>query len=283
MIHKRAGLRKACLSLVLIVTAYAAAPVNHLGQEAARAPAPGPDNEYLVGSTLWSQTSGEARALSYQAYNLAHLLLDQDLRQNRRRRQRPRAVIVDVDDTVLDNSPYQATIIRNRQSYPLGWTEWINRAQAEALPGAVDFLKYAASRGVRVFYVTNRKPEEKAGTAQNLKKLGFPNVTDETLLVRPASGSTNKEERRRNIANRFRVVLLIGDNLNDFAELFENAKTVTARQAAADHMRAEFGTRFIMLPNPMYGDWESAVYDYNFKLSDAEKAAKRRSLLRPIE
>jgi 5'-nucleotidase (lipoprotein e(P4) family) len=279
---KRAGLKKVCLSLALLIAINYEAPVRHLGQEGAAArQAPSADNEYLVSSVLWTQTSGEARALAYQAFNLARILLDQDSRANRKRRMR-RAVIVDVDETVLDNSRYQAWIIKERKSYPEGWTAWINRAEAAAIPGAIEFLNYARARGVRVFYVTNRKAEEKEGTRANLLKLGFPDVSDETLLVRTDPTVSSKEPRRRSIAQRYRIVLLIGDNLNDFAEALEKT-TISERLAATDRSKALFGTRFIMLPNPMYGDWENAAYDYNFKLTDAEKAARRHSLLKAIE
>lgn len=278
--NRGAGLKKACLSIALIITLYPLTSVTHLGQEAARAPSTGTDNEYLVGSVLWTQSSGEARALAFQAYNFARILLDQDLRANRRRGRKRPAVVVDVDETVLDNSPYQAWIIKERKSYPEKWTAWINRSEAEAVPGAVDFLKYARQRGVRVFYVTNRKQEEKEGTRANLLKLGFPDVSDETLLVR--TDDSSKEPRRLRIAEKYRIVLLIGDNLNDFAEVFEQSKTVASRIAAANQSKALFGTRFIMLPNSMYGDWENSVYEYNFKLTSDEKAARRRSLLKSI-
>ena len=265
---------------MLLIYVSTVAPVSHMGQQSAAQPAEGPDNEYLVGSTLWTQSSGEWRALAYQAYNFARVLLDQDLRANRKRRMR-RAVIVDVDETVLDNSRYQASLIREHKSYPQDWTAWINRAEAAAVPGAIEFLNYAHQRGVRVFYVTNRKAIEKEGTRVNLKKLGFPGVSDETLIVRTDADTSSKEERRRRIAQRYRIVLLIGDNLNDFAEALEKT-TVAGRIAATDQSKALFGTRFIMLPNPMYGDWENSVYEYNFNLKDAEKAARRRNLLKAV-
>ncbi|HEX8143606.1 MAG TPA: 5'-nucleotidase, lipoprotein e(P4) family [Pyrinomonadaceae bacterium] len=266
--------------MALLISLSAVAPLTSVGQEAARQqPQPGTSNEHLVASVLWTQSSGEARALAFQAYNFARILLDQDLRMNRRRRMR-RAVIVDVDETVLDNSRYQAWIIKERKSYPEKWTAWINRSEAEAIPGAVEFLRYAQQRGVKVFYVTNRKQEEKEGTRANLLKLGFPDVSDETLLVR--TNDSSKEPRRLSIAEKYRIVLLIGDNLNDFAAVFEQKKTVADRIAAANQAQALFGTRFIMLPNPMYGDWENSVYDYNFQLTEAEKSARRHSLLKSI-
>jgi 5'-nucleotidase (lipoprotein e(P4) family) len=235
-------------------------------------------NTYIEAATLYQQASGEARALEYQTYLLARMLLDRDLHNRRIKMQR--AIIVDVDETILDNSRYQGMLIKRGVNYPEGWTDWCNRAEATPIPGALDFLKYAHSRGVRVFYITNRKIAEKDGTARNLKSLGFPEVNDETLLVRTDTESDTKEPRRRSVAARYHIVLLMGDNLNDFSDVFEKSKTVAARLEATEKNRLQFGTHFIVLPNAMYGDWENAVYDYNLKLSSEEKQAKRRALLK---
>src|SRR5712692_7034572 len=239
---------------------------------------PPADKEYEVGGLLWQQSSGEQRALYYQAFALARMLLDRDLRNHRIRMRR--AIIVDLDETILDNSRYEAMLVNHRKNYPDGWTEWINRAEAAALPGSVEFLKYANARGVRVFYVTNRKQIEKEGTARNLKALGFPEVNDQTLLVRTDPKTDTKEPRRQAIDAKFHVVLLMGDDLNDFAEVFEKSKTVTSRIEATERNKSQFGTRFIVLPNAMYGDWENSIYQYNFKLREAEKAALRKGLLK---
>lgn len=273
--YKRLGVPRLLLALALLSSSVSLA--------AAQTPAPAPqpaDNEYQEGAILWTQASGEWRALAYQAFALARMMLDRDLRVNRRSRVR-RAVVVDVDETVLDNSAFQATLLKNRQNYsPRLWTEWVDRAEATALPGAVEFLRYAARRGVRVFYVTNRKTVEKGATAANLKRLGFPDVSDETLLVRTDPATSSKEPRRLAVSARHRVVLLVGDNLNDFAEVFDKSRTVADRIAAVDRNREQFGTRFIVLPNVMYGDWESAVYGYDSKLTEDEKAAKRKAHLK---
>lgn len=237
------------------------------------------NNEYQTGGVLWMQTSGERAALSYQAFALARMMLDRDLRTVHKRGRR--AVIVDIDETIMDNSRFQASLIKNHQTYTdQTWQAWVNRAEATAVPGALEFLKYATSRGVRVFYITNRKAAEKEGTATNLRQLGFPNVNDETLLVRTDTKSSSKEPRRQSVSARYRVVLLMGDNLNDFSDVFENAKTVDSRLAVTRQNQNRFGSRFIVLPNPMYGDWENAIYDYNFKLSDDEKDAKRKAALK---
>jgi len=238
------------------------------------------DNEYQVGAILWTQSSGEKAALAYQAFTLARLTLDRDLRMNRRGRMK-RAVIVDVDETIIDNSRFQAMMVQTNQAYNGKlWTDWVNRAEAIALPGAVEFLRYANARGVRVFYITNRKDIEKEGTATNLKKLGFPNVNDETLLVRTDPNNSSKEPRRQAVGAKYHVVLLMGDNLNDFAEVFENSKTVAGRLSAVEQNKNQFGARFIVLPNPMYGDWENAIYGYNNKLTETEKNARRKSQLK---
>ena len=238
------------------------------------------DKEYEVGAVLWQQSSGEHRALAYQAFALAKIMLDRDLRINRRGKLR-RAIVVDVDETILDNSAHEAWLIKNHRSYnPQDWTEWCNRAEAGAVPGAVEFLRYANSHGVRVFYITNRKEIEKDGTARNLKKLGFPEVTGETLLVRTDKDSSSKEPRRLGVSGKYHVVLLMGDDLNDFAEVFEQSKTVASRIEAVERNRAQFGAHFIVLPNPMYGHWEDAIYGSNSKLTEEEKAAMRRGQLK---
>jgi 5'-nucleotidase (lipoprotein e(P4) family) len=236
------------------------------------------DKENEVLATLWVQQSGEYRALCYQAYNLAHMLLDRDL-QNRQIRMR-RAIIVDLDETVWSTSTYAAMNIKQRTGYPEGWEAWMQQARATALPGAVEFLNYAASRGVRVFYVTNRKPVATEATAQNLKRLGFPLVNSETLLLRDDPSVESKTKRRKTIGAKYHVVLLMGDDLNDFDEVFEQSKTVATRLDATDRNKSQFGTHFIVTPNPMYGNWANSLYEYNFKLSEKEKSEKRHSLLK---
>jgi len=274
---KRKSARRLWLGAALLILNGSLSSFAQTASTAARCEA---DNGYQEGAILWTQTAGEVRALAYQAFALARMTLDRDLRTTHRGRKR-RAVVVDADETVLDNSRFQAKLLKDCQAYTSQrWSEWVKREEAEAIPGAVEFLRYAAARGVRVFYVTNRKESEKAATASNLKKLGFPGVSDETLLVRPDAGSSSKEPRRQSIAAKYRIVLLAGDNLNDFAEVFEQSRTIADRLAAVERNRAQFGARFIVLPNAMYGDWESAVYGYENGLTDEQKAARRKGQLK---
>lgn len=234
------------------------------------------NNDYQTAAVLWQQSSAEAKALQLQAYHLARLMLERDLRIHRRLRQKC-AVVVDVDETVLDNTPYQAFLIVNHQSFsPKSWEQWCNRAEANPIPGAVEFLTYAASRGVHIFYVTNRSEAEKAGTIRNLKQAGFPQVRGESVVVRAKESS--KEGRRQKINQRYRIVLFCGDNLADFSNLFEG-KTPEERSAAVDEARRRFGTQFIVLPNPMYGDWENAIYGKP-GLTEQEKENRRKAALK---
>jgi 5'-nucleotidase (lipoprotein e(P4) family) len=265
------------LNRLLAFLFIATASISTTSAQTAASQAKQADNEYQTGAVLWFQSSGEVRALQYQAYSLARLMLDRDFRLHGSDKRR-RAVVVDVDETVLDNSRYQASLIVNQKPYEAAsWTAWCNRAEATAIPGAVEFLRYAVRRGVHIFYVTNRRAAEKEGTARNLKQLGFPQVSNETLLLRADTAS--KEPRRQSLSKRYRIVLLAGDNLNDFTNLFEG-KSVEDRAAAVNAAQQKFGTQFIILPNPMYGDWESAIYKYNSQLKEEEKAKLRREALK---
>jgi 5'-nucleotidase (lipoprotein e(P4) family) len=264
----------------IISTYYAT--ISTAQQGAAQPQAIIADNEYQVGAILFMQKAAEFRALAYQAFNIARMRLDADFdkknlkKLSKAERRMTRAVVVDIDETVLDNSPHQAELIKNRMPFTSSiWTAWVNRREAKAIPGAVEFLKYANSKGVRVFYVSNRNEAEKQGTIDNLKAAGFPDVSDETVLVRTAE--SGKEARRQSISAKHRIVLLMGDNLNDFSNVFER-KSVTDRFAEVDRTRELFGRKYIVLPNAMYGDWESAIYEYG-RLSEVEKTAKRANAL----
>ena len=112
---------------------------------------------------------------------------------------------------------------------------------------------------------------QKTATIDNLKAVGFPDATAETVQLRQKDST--KEPRRLAIAEKYRIVLLIGDNLDDLSNIYEK-KSVDARFAEVDKTQAMFGHKFIVLPNAMYGTWESAIYDYG-RLSEIEKAQKR--------
>ena len=232
-------------------------------------------NEQTVMGTLWYQRAAEMRALCYQAFNTAKLVFDLDLEKGAPGKKR--AVVVDIDETVLDNSPYNAGFVDKDIGYPTGFAEWVNAAKADVVPGAVGFLNYVVEKGADVFYITNRKIRFKDATIKNLKAFGFPQVLDDHLLMREKS--SDKEPRRQIVRKDHRIVLLMGDNLNDFDNIFSK-KGIDERSAAVDTVKDKFGAQFIVLPNPMYGDWEGAVYDFNWKLTPKQKSEARKILLK---
>lgn len=248
----------------------------------AQATSPKADLDYQIAAVLYMQKSAEYRALCYQAYNLARLRLDADLdKKNVKRlpkdqRKLPRAIIVDIDETVLDNSPSQANGIRTGRPFSQAdWYAWGEMRKAKAIPGAVEFLNYAVSKSVKVFYISNRDEVQKPATIDNLKKAGFNDVSADNVLLRTAE--SGKDARRAMVGGKYRIVMLVGDNLDDFTGVFER-KSVADRFAEAERSRPEFGKRFIVLPNAMYGTWESAIYEYG-RLTEAQKAEKRAAAL----
>ena len=239
-------------------------------------------NEHAVMGTLYQQSSAEVRALQYQAFAIARIRLDQAgicypgaaLEDST---EKPLAVVVDIDETVLDNSPYQAQGILVNFSYPIGWNDWCNLSIAEPIPGALDFLNYADSKNVRIYYISNRKEVVREGTIKNLVDKGFPQAIDEQLFLR--TESVSKTARRDAVSLNHEIVLLMGDNLTDFADAFAH-KSIAERAKEVDDFKAEFGNKFIMLPNSTYGEWEGAVYDYDYKASSEEKDKKRKAALK---
>lgn len=249
---------------------------------------PDPSRDPALLAVTWVQHSAEYRALCRQTFNAARPLLeiarnDRDwtaaLEQSAQSdfRDLPWAIVVDVDETVLDNSPYAARRIVGGESYSsASWSQWVEEAQASPLPGAVEFLASAARIGVTVFYVTNRRHDAEARTRQNLARLGFPLADTESVDVvltfeeQPDWGS-DKGTRRAHVAKSFRILMLFGDDLGDFmsgvrpsldpathdaASLRRHGESLDDERALrTDDLAAWFGTRWFMLPNPTYGSW----------------------------
>ncbi len=279
-------IRKSSIVLILFSSLLFTGSHYLRGQQAV--PAPKADLDYQTGATLYMQKAAEFRAVAYQAFNLARWQLDADLdKKNVRRlpkseRKMPRAIIVDIDETVLDNSPAQAAGIRSGIAFNLPeWYSWSKMQKAKAIPGAVEFLNYAVSKGVKVFYISNRDEVQKPDTIENLKKAGFKDISAENVLLRQKDASGNnistKTPRREFVGQKYRIVLVMGDNLDDFSDVFER-KSVVDRFAEVDRIKNEWGKRWIVLPNAMYGTWENAIYEYQ-RLTEEQKAEKRAAAL----
>lgn len=236
-------------------------------------------NEQSVLAATWMQASGEFKALSYQAFNLAKMQFDTF--SDSYTGSKKIAVVVDADEAVIDNSAYQTWLIGKDFGYSSKtWAKWMEASEAKAMPGAKDFLNYVADNGGEVFYVTNRKIEGLEGTRKNLIELGFPNIDDKHLMLR--TSTSNKEPRREIIAENYNIALFVGDNLNDFSSDF-HVDTIEESHAAVEKNKNLFGTKFIVLPNPSYGDWEGKVYKGNWGASPAEKSQMRKDVLNTWE
>ena len=230
----------------------------------------------------WVQNSAEYSLLAEQTFRMAQSQLNIGLQDSKWSadevqvvdggyESKPPAVILDCDETVLDNSAYNArNVIRNEQYVTEAWNKWCLEGKADAVPGALEFTQRADALGVKVFYVTNRRDVVKEATIKNLTALGFPGADESTVLTKneDLGRGDDKISRRASIAKDHRIVLLIGDSMSDLCSgmAVENTKR---RNEIADEKTSMLGSRWIMLPNPVYGGWQRA-------LPEAEKALKAK-------
>ena len=241
-------------------------------------------------SVLYVQTSTEFAANNIQTFNNASKALDmaiQDktwtaaLEQKNNFSSKKPAIIVDVDETVLDNSSFQSRTILSGLSYPNGWAKWVNESNASAVEGVYEFLHYAKDSDVKIFYVTNRLESFREPTIKNLKRLGLPfDDNKNTLLMRVDENVRDKTERRRNIADDYRIVLLVGDQLTDFISTKEAYVFHSDRKKLAKKYSDMWGSKWFMITNPTYGRWELSIYDKMPKSED-EAIQKRKETLNP--
>ncbi len=234
------------------------------------------ENEYQVGAIIFHQKAAEYRALAFQAFNLAQMRLDMDKKLSKAlpksERKKPRAIIIDADETVLDNSPYFANLIKNRAAFDIkSFFDWKKSGKSKAVPGSVDFLNYAKNLGVEIFYVSNVPDSFKQVTIDGLKSNGFPDSNAKHVML--ITDSNSKEPRRQKVAETHRIVMLIGDSLNDLSRAFEG-RSVDERFTEVEKARAMWGTRFIVIPNAIYGAWENAIYEGQ-RLGESAKKSKR--------
>ncbi len=241
-------------------------------------------------SVLYVQTSTEFAANNIQTFNNASKALDmalQDktwtaaLEQKNNFSSKKPAIIVDVDETVLDNSSFQSRTILSGLSYPNGWAKWVNESNASAVEGVYEFLHYVNDSDVKIFYVTNRLESFREPTIKNLKRLGLPfDDNKNTLLMRVDENVRDKTERRRNIADDYRIVLLVGDQLTDFISTKEAYVFHSDRKKLAKKYSDMWGSKWFMITNPTYGRWELSIYDKMPKSED-EAIQKRKETLNP--
>ncbi|MBP9477259.1 MAG: 5'-nucleotidase, lipoprotein e(P4) family [Sebaldella sp.] len=219
-------------------------------------------SQQTVLGTVWMQESGEYRALAYQVYNAAkdRFLIEKLNLDNKNKKL---AVIMDIDETVLNNIYTQGEYIKEGKNYSKkAWDEWVKAEKATAIPGAVGFVSYVYKNGGEVFFITNRNEDERLSTLNNLEKEGF--IVDNTHLILKTKESS-KEARRKVIEDSgYKVIIYVGDDLNDFIDL---GSTSQEKRDKVDELKAEFGKKYFILPNPVYGGFESGL-DKNYYKTD---------------
>ena len=224
----------------------------------------------LLWAVAWKQTAAEYRALCFQAYNVAMMRVDQALAAGR---DRPLAVVADMDDTVLHAGSYWGHLVANNREFfdDAIWDAWVTKNLVTAVPGAIAFFAHCEASSVEVFYVTSRDQGEQSFdiALQNLRHLKFPFADTDHLTV--FRDSSDKSPAREKISRTHDIVLFIGDNLNDFKRDYY-VKDVDQRMALVDRDRDEFGSRFIVLPNPTDGHWVRAIF------GESEPAPTRANL-----
>ena len=238
-------------------------------------------------SVLYVQTATEFAANNIQTYTNAKDALLKGLEdsswtaaleQVNNFQDKSPAIILDVDETVLDNSNFQARTILSGLSYPNGWAEWVNESNAGAVEGVNDFLHFADKKGVKIYYLTNRLESFREATKKNILKLGLPFEDDAVLLMRSEENLRDKTDRRKKIANENRIVLIIGDQLTDFISTKEAYVFHTERKKLAKKYSDLWGTKWFLVTNPTYGRWELSIYE-DYPSSEEEAIETRKNTL----
>ena len=223
--------------------------------------------------TLWYQNAAEVDALYQQGYNVATNKLKELLKQPT---DKPYSIVLDIDETVLSNIPFQVKMINDGTAFnPKLWDEWVQKAEAKPVAGAKEFLQFADKNKVQIYYISDRTDAQVDATIKNLEAQGLP-VQGRDHLMFKKEGDKSKEGRRQEVIKHTNLVMLFGDNLVDFAEF--STKSEADRDKMFEQLKAEFGDKFIIFPNPMYGSWESAVYQGEKKDGKGQSEARMNAL-----
>jgi acid phosphatase len=285
-----------CLLAACATTNVPPAPSATATQAPVTAPSPDVAANDNLNAVAWTQTAFEHDLIYREVYRQAgeKLLLalkdrdwdalPHDERKNKSRGLKP-AVIVDIDETVLDNSPYQARLVRDGKSFDeFSWSQWCREKAAKPLPGALEFARLAARHGVTVFYLSNRAQDLNKATLDNLRAEGFPLATEETVFLGLGTIVEGCEQvgsekgcRRQLVGRKHRVLMQVGDQLGDFVDVLAN--TPQGRRDVVAGYMDWFGQRWFVLPNPTYGSWEPALFNNEWsKPESLRRADKVRNL-----
>ncbi|WP_448102846.1 5'-nucleotidase, lipoprotein e(P4) family [Luteibacter jiangsuensis] len=289
------------LALSLAGCAHAppgAAPAPPSAPQAAVPVSAGPAADDNLNAVAWTQNASEHDFIYMQTYRNAQekllkaksdptwdALPKDDRAAHASLKGLKPAVILDIDETVLDNSPYQARLIRSGGEFnEADWAAWCKEAIARPLPGALAFTKFAAAHGISVIYISNRAKDLDDATLANLRAAGFPVAGKDSFLGLGTfvegceQVGSEKGCRRQRVAKDYRVLMQFGDQIGDFANVLGN--TAEGREKAMAPYTGWIGERWFVLPNPTYGAWESALFDNDYTLPRAERRQKKIDSLR---
>ncbi|GAB5464662.1 MAG: hypothetical protein Kapaf2KO_00980 [Candidatus Kapaibacteriales bacterium] len=234
-----------------------------------------PSYEPSLNAVLYQQHSAEYKAICLQTYSYAQRELERMMPLIKSRL--PLTIVSDLDETVLDNSPYNAQLILDGEDYtPETWKKWVEKKNAKAVPGAIEFFEWAKSQGLEIFYISNRTEDLIEPTIKNMKALGLPNADIEHVLLK--TNSSDKGSRFNSVNKNHHVIMKLGDNLEDF-DTDMIIKTGTERTEFLDVLEKGLGSSFVVFPNPMYGSWEGkglfeGLKNLTQKQKDSIKVAK---------
>ncbi|WP_199098936.1 HAD family acid phosphatase [Dyella sp. ASV21] len=282
-----------CASPPAKAPAAPSAPTAAVASAPTRAGTPADDN---LNAVAWSQTAIEHNLIYLQTYRdaQARLLaaladptwdaLPKDDRVAPAKGLKP-AVVLDIDETVLDNSPYQARLVKSGGEYnEADWAAWCNEQRARALPGVVEFTQFAAKHGVAVIYISNRAKDLDQATLANLRKEGLPVSGPEaflglgTFVEDCEQVGTEKGCRRQLVSHKYRVLMQFGDQIADFVTVLAN--NAEGREKAVAPYMSWFGTRWFVLPNPTYGAWEPSLFNNDWTAPRDERRRQKIQSLR---
>jgi 5'-nucleotidase (lipoprotein e(P4) family) len=222
-----------------------------------------PDSRKDINAILW-HTSAEYEALCLQAYNMASKKIsairdgfDDGVYINNNN-DKPAAVIMDIDETVLSNVGYYIALVNKNENYSeQSWRNWVYSMEAKPVPGAMEFIRLCHESDIKILFFSNRQDEYKMPTMENLSKFGF-DVGENMLYFTGENAS--KAESRAKIFSNYKVIMIIGDNLADFSDIYgEPESDLQIRSNYLNELKDQFGTQYILLPNTLDGDWMEAI------------------------
>ena len=240
-----------------------------------------PNTNHNLNSVLWVQTAAEYQANAYQAYNAAMQNIETAIADHRWTAaieqthnfyDLPPAVILDLDETVFDTSEFQAQLVIDGSGFQVSvWDKWLKMRRAESIAGAVDFIDQIQAKGIETFFITNRECRkrqdrvsscpQKTDTIENLKNIGIMGIDESNVLLKNeySDWGSEKQTRRKFVAQKYRILMIFGDDLGDFIPNVKKEITPEKRCELTAVFHENWGRKWFILPNPMYGSWHQIL------------------------